>query len=759
MSITAAKYLDNSTIQITTSYSAGAALSTMTTFATFAATIADAITGNQPGSNGTLSGVAFTGTTTQSSSGWTLFDSYWGGKDTVAGTVSPVYTQVFRSANVLDSAGASSYKNIILRYNTREGTINTSTCEYWDIEANYKLASPGALTTANRIPTNEAWTHFDCSPVGYNLTACDIIVMVSPRWCFLHSYLNNESSMWSGVVEMAREDIMDTADASYPCWGWIGSGLWALGATSLSNTVKPLNNVDYPLICLPRTRTGLLGAAAARSWASDYGTASYPSWVFNTGGPFTYYLGNAANKFITNAWDASRRLAMPIKPIYDFAGASIANYGQIYGMKVLAPVGTNMNKITIPTDSNGNASATGTDRNHWLLNVHHKTFSTDNTSWFPGVTAGNTTWTVENIATTGAVKPISMISTGIAYYMITRGGASITKIDAINKVAKATVIFTIAGITDIKYDGERFIYVTSTTAASALMRIDTIDDTYVTWGTSITGGLSAIALNGTTVCASGATASATPTFYRFVRAAQNAASASAIAADTTATQTVTTLTDATSVVKDLISNFEGDFIAAVYSGVAAKTPIIKLPAVGTIGTFLQAGTAAVISTNQGLQILDGGNFLLWYASGTNLYQVQFDPRTATPTLIGSITSVAHANTLVAGGTISSAKVQGALIVCFTTSTLVNLFAVNSLGKLVSAVLTTQLGAPLAQIDQGTSLAMSSTLLGNNFVFHDGARLFLNNDTSLKIFTNVNGGNSIGGNPTATINMGQVAIPA
>jgi hypothetical protein len=763
MSITTAKYLDNSTIQITSSYTAGGALSTMTSFALFAAAIADAITGTQPGSAGTYTtaagtAITFTGTTTQASSGWTLFDAFWGGPTGVASAASPVYTQVFRSANVVDSVGAVSYKNIIIRYNTREGTINTSTCEWWgDTFDNYKASSPSAIT--NHAPFNEAWTHFDCSPVGYNLTACDIIIMVSPRWCFIHSYLNNEASMWSGVVEMAREDVTDTVANGYPCWGWIGSALWALGTTSLTNgLVKPLNNLDYTLISLPRTRLGATGANASRNWSADYGTASYPNWLSSTTGPFAYYLGNQVNKFVTNAWDGSRRLALPIKPIADFAGPAIANYGQIYGMKVVSPVGTNMNKITIPTDSSGNAASNGTDRNHWLLNIHHKTFSTDNTSWFPGVTAGNTTMTVENIANTGGVlKPISMVSTGISYYCISFGGVSITKINALSKLAAASAIVTLSGgFTDIKYDGERFVYATCSVAANALIRIDTIDDTFQTFNNAT--GLGSIAINGTTVIAASTTAAAQPTLYRFDRLAQNASSSTAIAASTTATQTSATLTAATSLIKDLTCDFDGNFIGAAYTATAANTPVCKYPAAGTIGTVLQLGTSGVISLTQGIQILNGENFILWYANASSIYQAQFNPRTFTSISIGSAVALVN-TTSITGGVITSAKIQGALITCSAGTTVVNNFAVNSLGK-VAAATPTVLGLPVLQLDQGTSLVLSGAgQLGYNFIYCDGARVFMNNDTSIKVFTNVNGGNTIGGNPVPTISLGQVAIPA
>ena len=103
MSITA-KYIGASTIQISSTFNAASGNTNMTSFAQFANTVVDAMTNTTSltNTNGALSGTAFTadaGVTAQTSSGWTLFDSFWGGQNATAGTASPVYTQVFRSLN------------------------------------------------------------------------------------------------------------------------------------------------------------------------------------------------------------------------------------------------------------------------------------------------------------------------------------------------------------------------------------------------------------------------------------------------------------------------------------------------------------------------------------------------------------------------------------------------------------------------------------------------------------------------------------
>ena len=734
-----AKYIGQSTIQISTTFSPASGSANLTSFTTFANTVADAMTNTTSlvGTNGALSGTTFTadaGVSAQTASGWILFDSFWGGLNNTSGTSSQLYTQVFRSINV----DGVSYKNIIFRYNLKEQVINTSTCEYWDSSINYNASSPSAVTV--HTPSNEAWTYFDCAQIGFNLTICDLILNVSPRWCVVHSYLNNEASLWSGVFENAREDVMDTPDNGFPCWGWISSTLWALGAPSAAG--RPLAQADYPLYSMPRTRQGYTGVAAAKGWGGDYGVTSCPNWLATTAGSFISYLGNTANKFISNQWDGSRRLTLPVKPISDYS-TTIANYGQIYGLKLVAPIGANMNKITVPTDANGNAAAGGTNRTHWLLNCHHKTYGTDILSWFPAIAnSGNTTWSTETIAAGG--KPLNMVSTGSAYYCMLSG--SVVKLNATTKVSSTVV--TVAGLTDIKYDGERFIYITSTTQASALIRLDTADDTTIVTVTGPAGGFSAVAVNGDTVTCAPATAATAITFYRYVKATQSTAGNTAISAASVATVAATVVDSGT--VRDITSDFEGNIWAFPSYTVAANHRLVKIPYNGGAATVVTGLAVAGIGVNFGLQVLNGDNMIAWHAvSAGSIYQVQFNPRTNG---LVSSTSVATTSALQSGVAMNAVKVQGALVAVPNNSAIANAFFVNSLGKTV----TTSLGAPVLNVDQGTANGFATS---GQFIYWDGARLFVNVDTGLKVFTNVNGGITVGGNPIPAANYGQVALPA
>jgi hypothetical protein len=742
MSITA-KYIGASTIQISTTFSAASGNTNMTSFAQFANTVVDAMTNTTSltGTNGALSGTAFTadaGVTAQTSSGWTLFDSFWGGQNATTGTASPVYTQVFRSLN----ADGITYKNIIFRYNTREQVINTSTCEYWDTVANYGAGSPSAPTV--RSPTNEAWAYFDCAPIGYNLTACDLLLNVSPRWCVVHSYLNNDSSLWSGVFENAREDIMDipSTTGGYPCWGWISSTLWALGAATPGS--KPLAAADHTLYSMPRTRQNYTGVTAAKAWGGDYGITAVPNWLATAAASFIYYLGNRENKFIANAWDTSRRLTLPIKPVSDYT-TTIANYGQLYGIKLVAPIGANMNKITVATDANGNASITGTDRTHWLLNCHHKTYTNETTSWFPQTAGtGNVTWVTENIATGG--RPISIVSTGTSYYCVMNGGGSVVKVNAMTKTY--STVYSTTGITDIKYDGERFIYITSTTAANAITRLDTADDITMV-SVPVTGGFSALALSGDTVICSPAATATNIIFNRYNRTPQNAAGNIALANSTIATANATVID--TGIVKDLLCDFEGNAWAFPSYTVAANARLIKIAYNASSNTVVTGLVPGGIGVNYGLQLLNGDNMIAWHAvSAGALYQIQFNPRTNA--IVGSAQNAGTTSALTASSQLTSAKIQGALMVTPNNSTQANFFFVNSLGKTITAAL----GAPVVNIDQGTGNALATA---GQFIYFDGAKLFTNTETGLRVYSNVNGGLNIGGNANTTVTFGQVALPA
>ena len=388
-------------------------------------------------------------------------------------------------------------KYIIIRFNIVEGEINTSTCESWN-----------AIT---HTAINECWTFHDCAPINFKVDATDLVFFVHPRYFIIHSYISNLSTLWSGVVETAREDSVDTPQNGFPCWGWISSTLWALGSTwpasGSATTGTPLGGAAYsqPLICYPRLANQNTGIAAAQGYASDYGATSYPTWLQPTAPPFTWHQGSAGgNKFAANGWDPSKRTMLPLKPLYNYGG-QIINYGQAQAIKLLVPAGDNMTKIKCPIDVNGDYSASGTLSDHYLLDTHHRSIlSTDNVSWFPS----NWSKVISTINTGESPKDIVII--GGSYYMVTTAGNVIQYFLSgghSNAISGSQYTYN-----RMAYDGEQYVYVGTNTG---LLRINTVTNS--TAFLALPNGCACPIVTGTHIVCTPAISSVAATPYRVLR--------------------------------------------------------------------------------------------------------------------------------------------------------------------------------------------------------------------------------------------------
>lgn len=667
------------TIQITTSI-AGSVYSSFTDLTN---AVSDAITGVSPART----------------TNWSLYDSF---------TVGIIFTQVFRGLN----KDGTTYKNIIVRWNTMQQEINTSTCENWD--------------NVNHIPQNEAWTYFDSCPIPYRLDATDLLLFVNPRWCLFHAYMANEPASWAGVVEMQREDVADTAAAAWPCWGWISSNLWMLGATSYSG--KPLNANDHTLICMPRTRSGLTTINAAKGFACDYGVTQYPHWLASGNGSFINYLGNQNNKFVTNNWDTTKRLVMPLKPVADYASTYVTNYGQIYGLKVLSQAGLNMNKIQINADSDGNYSPSGTLSDHWLLNNHHKYMSSDNASWFT-----NTAILPTNVST--GYRPEFVASSGPFYYIT--GGVTTNQLGKVNVLLGTyTSISTAYSAYDIKYDGERYMYFGTSTGLS---RLDTRDDSITSL--TIAGGVFTFAINATHIVTAPFTASATPIITRVLR--------STFAVDSSnGSITLATFTESVRI-NDLVMDHAGNAHMVANVGTAGNFKITKIPA-ATPASPTYTTLSQLVCAQASLHVIDANNICLMQGvTSSSIYRTQYNPTSMVQ--IGSTTSVGTLPALTAQHKATSAKIAGVLFTLSRSSTTTGaVAALLSLGNTV----TTSLGTHVMSADNYAASTNLTSASANQFVFWDGARIVSNYETGLRYYSNMNGIN-----PYNLVTVGQVAIQA
>lgn len=690
-----ATWIGTGTVQIT-------ATGLTNTLADLTNAVADAIAGTQPTVNGALSNITFaaaSGVTAEVSSGWTLHDSFTSGI---------IFTQVFKSLN-LDGV---SYKNIILRWNIITQELDTSTCESWN--------------ATTHTPTNECYTYFNCATLGFKLNQFDLVIMVNPRLICLHNYIGGDVGLWAGVFENMREDVNDTAANGYPCWGWMSSTLWLLGAQSVSSV--PIQGNDNPLICMPRTRNGNTGLAAAKTWAMDFGLGVHPYWASGPAPAINYYLGSQQNKFTTTSWDTSKREVLPIKPIHGYT-ATPTNYGQLMGVKLVSNAGDDMTKLQVSVDSNGNFSNTGTLKDHWLLNTH----------WRHDQAAGNVWWSnasikiVKSEYTAAAGERIEyMCSTGNAWYGITAStGNKLIKIDTTN--GSSTTIAT-AGATqffDIKFDGERFVYFGTGTG---LRRLDTQNDT-VSSELVIGGGVSTFSINQSHVVCAANTLSATPTITRVIR--------STFAVDTTlGSQSLSTFTDSIKIV-DAITDYDGNILMVpTIPTTLASNKIVRITPAGAISYII---SNPIVHNSGGLFQLDANTVVhAQMVNGSTMYQVQFNPKTAT---VINITTCGSMPVLNASSKCTFAKIQGVLNAVGRSSAGLTFTTRTSLGGPTANVL------PTPVVSENTTTTLSAATQ-NNFIHTDGCRVFSNNDTGLRVFTGMQAGNTY-----ATVSLGQFAVVA
>lgn len=763
-----ATYIGQSTIQVSTTYNAGDSYTTRTPFLTIAKTVADAITGAQPGTNGSLSGTAFTnaaGITAQASSGWTLFDSFWGNPtqgynsaSTYAYTDSVrarMYTQVFRSLN----EDGVTYKNAIFAWDLKSGELNITTCEYWDTSAVYNSATP--TISANRVGTNFAYTFFNSSPVNWNNTFNDLIIFVSPRWCLAHTYICNEPGGWAGVVEFQREDPTDTTARNIPCWGWISSSLGP-------QTGGDVNNACYnTLITVPRTASQLLGINAAVNWGADYGTVVYPNKPQGTGvAPMSYQLG--LNYFAANAWDQTRKLIMSIKPIFNIFGTAAENKGIIHGLKTLAPVGANMQKIKVPVDSQGNSSRTGTDRSHWLLNQHSKS-PIPGTGNYPYNWVSNPKIIKTDVASPGGVSVAIGIMTGTWFYY--SDGARLYKYNTVTGV-----LITLTGwdttnwasITDMKYDHERYIYISNNSnQAYAIIAWDTCSDTGIVYNnTTYAAGGNCIEITGTRVWIGLNAANTSPNIVAVAKLDPTAAMPASL---TYANNIVCTSMFAESVGPKcmMLDNYENLHMSPTNTTAVAYRLVkaTRDKSDGTNAGFAQSLTGlSVIAATQGLINVSDDLFIYTYAaaSATAQYYYQMKPYLDAAAVNQSGSSVT-CSTAYGGTTVylrfHPLKIQGVTLVHPTLSG-------TSTGNYLSLYhYQTSVGSPTTVVTNSSADVMAASTFnsaqGWQGKWCDGCRIIISTGAGLRIYNNLNGGTSAGG-IGGTVNytpLGQMAIPA
>lgn len=665
MSITSTSIGDN-TVQISTSG---------TTFSAFLSAVTDAITGTTP-----------TKTT-----GWSLYDQV---------TVGIITTQVFRSLN----EDNSTYKYAILRWNVVTNELNTATGESWN--------------NTTHVATNECWTFFDCAPIPFYTTGCDFLIFVHPRWLAFNAYIANEASVWAGVFEIEREDAQDTSSLNIPCWGWISSTLWMLGA-SVTNSTSATSETGSTLICLPRTKSGMTGINAAKTWSADYGVTTYPSFLGTNVTHFMYQLGNQVNKYISSAWDTTKRLALPIRPIHNYTSKLSEPHGKIHGLKVTAPAGTAMNKLQLSLDGNGNFSTSGTLKDNWLLDIQHKAYSNSPTYWG----YQNTNWVVNNINL--GVAPIHLCTVGGYIYLIT--STSLLKVNT--ATGTWSTLVTGSNYTDIKYDGERYIYLPQLTGLS---RLDTNDDSITFLATTSVGGVQTVVITGTHILCTPRSAAAQPVIVRVFR--------SSFTVDNSITPSFSW--SSAYLMDGCTDDLGNAYFVPKDSSFSSYPYILKITPAG-VTSAISPPSYTTTSQCVGAYRLDSNN-LIFYMQFSNdaVYANLYNFRTNTFTNLSNCSSPGSTGSYRSG----IAKINGVLV-CSTrqagSASSINTANLNNGTSLYPAV-------PVTSVPIASNLSDNYNLP----MLFDGARIVYGTTTGVRVFTKINSNW-----PVAGTNLGQVVLPA
>jgi len=413
--------------------------------------------------------------------GWALYD-------TVATTTfSPIVTKVYRAIN----ADTLTYKYMIMRINTINLTINTSSCESWD-----------AVTT--HLPTNETWHGAGAFPQGYDLKDSVILVSATPRHCILWTFIKSEPSLWSGILEFERVAAEDVATGSpVPCWAWTNSLMLGTPFGQAANTA-----ISQIMLAFPRTADGLTGAYAAKVYAPTTNRGMFPPsypggtlTISSAADPNLLHLGSYYN--MTYGWDTLKTVVSPVA--VDAISKSMP-LGRSYNVGITKPIGGALDSTNIKIDSVGGwPSASGTSTECLLLPLNggceaDAAYAVGQFTQFYGQTSAAV-----------LSKPIAIGSTvwlaasdGIRTFDVNAGQGGTTTLRYSNA----------SGVQDIVFDGQQTIYGSISTG---VVKIDT--ESFATTSiTNLTSGTSYLNIDQKYVYAVSRTALLSPQCYAINRA-------------------------------------------------------------------------------------------------------------------------------------------------------------------------------------------------------------------------------------------------
>lgn len=434
-----------------------------------------AISNELTGSNNVIAGVNTAITTL----GWSLWDAI----DQT--TYSPMVTRVYRRLN----ADGTTYKYVILRYDTLRLRINLSCAEAFD--------------QTTHVATNESWHSDGCFYHGYDLRYSFIIVNATERHLLLQTYILNEPGHWAGIFEAERVAGEDIASNTAPNFFYTNSLMFGTPFGIDNNRVS---NTSFVMMAFPRTPDGQVNEFAASVYSPTTSRGMWPpyypsgntgnigmnsvfttvntdmnnlhlgSWWLNIGsGAINLSTSSAITQGGTWGWDATE---LPISPVSIDATRKHMPFGRVYDMGITKPIGGQLDTTYFTANTAGGWPDNSGSNTEFLLMPLNGGFEQWYSNNYVSVTGGlmpppltvanagiRVSWSNNN-----NVVYSTLTSVGNNIWAAANNGIWVWNQNAGTNTTANLVWFSSNGVLDLMYDGARSVYGTTNVG---LIQIDT----------------------------------------------------------------------------------------------------------------------------------------------------------------------------------------------------------------------------------------------------------------------------------------------
>ena len=434
-----------------------------------------AISGELSGSNNVIASVNTAITTL----GWSLWDAV----DQT--TYSPMVTRVYRRLN----ADGTTFKYVILRYDTLRLKINLSCAEAFD--------------QVTHVATNESWHNDGCFYHGYDLRYSFIIVNATERHLLLQTYILNEPGHWAGVFEAERVAGEDISSNTAPNFFYTNSLMFGT-PYGIDNT-RTSNN-SFVMMAFPRTPDGLVNEFAAAVYAPTTSRGMWPPYypsgntgnvgmntVFTTAntdmnalhlGSWWLNIGSGAYNVSSSAaystqggvwgWDGSE---LPMSPVSVDAIRKHMPFGRVYDIGITRPIGGQLDTTYFTANTDGGwPDNTGSNTEFLLmpLNGGLEQWYSNNYSAAVGFMPPPSTVANAGIrvawSNNNNVVYSTLTTVGNNVWAAANNGIWVWNQNAGTNTTSNLVWFNSNGVLDLMYDGARSVYGTTNVG---LIQIDT----------------------------------------------------------------------------------------------------------------------------------------------------------------------------------------------------------------------------------------------------------------------------------------------